>query len=425
MIAVGIDIGKNKHAAAVVDELGRTVSRPEFYANNREGAVKLLEDLAKVAPPEASRVGMEATGNYWLAFRDFLAGAGYQVDVINPIVTSASIAGDVRGRKSDKGDAVAIARVVLAGGLPPRRGADAQSRRLMSLTRHRSFLVAQRADMKKHLQGMLDVVFPEFHTLFGDGLTAFALHLLRAYPTARTLSRAHRTAVAKVVKAHTRGRDALAEAGRLVAVAKESLGVDSEVQDVVGECVVSAVKSILDMDGRIEEMEDRIRAFDEPELAKIISKIKGSGKLLPKVIAAEYGDVSRFETDPRTGKGRGMAKRMLAFAGAEPRIRESGAWKGSVHMSKRGSGALRTALMQAAFTISQNDDYFKSVYDRQIGAGKHHNVALSHVVEKLLEVVCSLWRSGRTYTVQAPGRRVVDNQVRESKKDENSPLLKP
>lgn len=100
----------------------------------------------------------------------------------------------------------------------------------MSLTRHRSFLVAQRADMKKHLQGMLDVVFPEFHTLFGDGLTAFALHLLRAYPTARTLSRAHRTAVAKVVKAHTRGRDALAEAGRLVAVAKESLGVDSEVR---------------------------------------------------------------------------------------------------------------------------------------------------------------------------------------------------
>ena len=97
-----------------------------------------------------------------------------------------------------------------------------------------------------------------------------------------------------------------------------------------------------------------------------------------------------------------MAKRMLAYAGAEPRIRESGKWKGTVRMSKRGSGALRTALMQIAFTISQNDAYFKAVYDRQMNANKHHKVALTFVVEKLLEVICSLWKSGRDYTVEKP-----------------------
>ena len=402
MIAVGIDIGKNKHAAAVVDELGRTVASPGFYANNREGARKLLGDLAKAAPPEASRVGMEATGNYWFAFHDFLVGAGYQVDVINPIVTSASIAGDVRGRKSDKGDAVAIARVVLTGGLPPRRGADAQSRRLMSLTRHRSFLVAQRADMKKHLQGMLDVVFPEFHTLFEDGLTTFALALLEAYPTAAALAKARRPAVARIVRAHTRGRDVEAEAEALVKAARTSLGVDSDVSGALGDCIVLSVKSILDMNRRIKTVEEEIEAFEAPKLAAIISKIKGAGKLLPKVIAAEYGDISRFEADPRTGSKRGMAKRMLVYAGAEPRIRESGKWKGTIRMSKRGSGSLRTALMQIAFTISQNDAYFKAVYDRQMNANKHHKVALTFVVEKLLEVICSLWKSGRDYTVEKP-----------------------
>lgn len=402
MIAIGIDVGKGKHAVAAVDESGRQVVKPAFYNNDREGARRIVASLAKVAPPEGSRIGMEATGNYWLAIHDFLVEAGYQVDVINPIVTSASIAGDIRGRKSDKGDALVIARTVLTGDRAPRRSADVNSRRLMALTRHRSFMVAQRSDMNRHLQSMLDIVFPEFHTFFEDGFTTFALELLRAYPTAAALARAKRPAVAKIVKVHTRGRDVDAEADRLVKAAKESLAVGSGVSDTVGKCIVSSVESILAMSRRIGEIEAEIDAFEAPPLAKIISKIKGSGSLLPKVIAAEYGDISRFETDPRTGKKRGMSKRMLAYAGAEPRIRESGKWKGTIHMSKRGSGSLRTALMQIVFTISQNDAYFKAIYDSQIKAGKHHKVALSHVIEKLLDVICSLWKSGRSYTVEKP-----------------------
>lgn len=402
MIAIGIDIGKGKHAAAAVDESGRQVFKPAFYANNREGAEALLKILTRVAPPETSRIGMEATGNYWFAFHDFLARAGYQVEVINPIVTSASIAGDIRGRKSDKGDAIAIARVVLAEDRAPRRNADATSRSLMALTRQRSFMVAQRSDMKRHLLCMLDVVFPEFHTLFEDGLTPFALSLLEAYPTAAALAKAKRPAVARIVKAHTRGRDAEAEAEALVKAARTSLGVDSDVSGALGDCIVLSVKSILDMNRRIETVEEEIDAFEAPKLAAIISKIKGAGKLLPKVIAAEYGDISRFEADPRTGSKRGMAKRMLAYAGAEPRIRESGKWQGTIHMSKRGSGALRTALMQIAFTISQNDAYFKAVYDKQMNANKHHKVALSFVVEKFLNVICSLWKSGKDYSEKKP-----------------------
>ena len=91
MIAIGIDIGKGKHAAAVIDDAGRQLCRPAFYNNDREGAEKLVAALAKIAPPTEARIGMEATGNYWIPFHDLLVNAGYAVDVINPIVTSASI----------------------------------------------------------------------------------------------------------------------------------------------------------------------------------------------------------------------------------------------------------------------------------------------------------------------------------------------
>ncbi|MCQ2173489.1 MAG: IS110 family transposase, partial [Bacteroidales bacterium] len=353
MIAIGIDIGKGKHAAAVVDGLGKPLCNSAFYENNREGAEKLLAALATVAPPsDDTRIGMEATGGYWFAFHDFLVKAGYRVDVINPIVTSASISGDIRGRKTDKGDALAIARVLLRDETLPRRNTDTASRRLMALTRHRSFLVEQRSGMKRHLQSTLDVAFPEFHTFFEDPSSTFAMQLLHAYPSARALSRAKRPAVAKLVAKYTRGKDANEEAERLVKAARDSLAAESDVSDTVGACVRSSVECIFGMDAQIEKVEADIQEFEMPELGKIISKIKGSGKLLPKVIAAEFGDISRFEKDPKTGKSSGMHKRLLAYAGAEARVRESGKWKGQTHMSKRGSGALRTALMQISFTIS-------------------------------------------------------------------------
>ncbi len=255
MTAVGIDIGKGRHALAVVDEIGKPLCKSTFYENNREETEKMLAVLAKLAPRETSRIGMEATGNYWFPIHDFLVRAGYRVDVINPIVTSASTAGNIRGRRTDRTDALAIALVVLRGDIPSRHSADAASRRLMALTRHRSFLVRRRSDMKRRLLGCLAVAFPEFKSLFGRALTASMPELLRRYPTAKAMSRARRPAVAKLLSKVVRGKDA-----------------------------------------EIDEAEKAIEAFKPPRLAAIISQIKGSGQLLPKVIAAEFGNIASPST---------------------------------------------------------------------------------------------------------------------------------
>ncbi len=54
-----------------------------------------------------------------------------------------------------------------------------------------------------------------------------------------------------------------------------------------------------------------------------------------------------------------------------------------------------------ANSIRMYDPFFKALYDEKIKT-KHHNVALFYVVAKLLNVVCSLYRSRRNYTVQPP-----------------------
>ena len=82
---------------------------------------------------------MESTGNYWRAFYDHLTKAGCRVDVINPIVTKASSAGDIRGRKTDKRDALMIADVVFRGNYVSKPAENGPERGLKVLTRQRGF----------------------------------------------------------------------------------------------------------------------------------------------------------------------------------------------------------------------------------------------------------------------------------------------
>jgi transposase len=88
----------------------------------------------------------------------------------------------------------------------------------------------------------------------------------------------------------------------------------------------------------------------------------------------------------------------MAFAGMDPTKSESGetvASDGS--MSKRGSGALRWAFMQAADCARKYDPYFGDYYDSLVARGKHHYVALSAVARKLCGVILALLRDRREY----------------------------
>ncbi len=401
MIAVGIDIGKEKHAAAILDAGGRPLAKPAFFDNTHDGARKLWALIARHAGGDTVRVGMEATGNCWKPFHDFLAARGAEVDVMNPIVSSASMAGDVRGRKTDKRDAVVIAGIVARGERPAYRPEGEDERGLKCVTRQRRLLVSDRSGMKNRLRDQLLESFPEFPALFNDLFAPLPLALLDRWPGVVELARARRDSVAKVVKANSRGKDAAKEAERIIAAAKDSICFAHPPPKSAALCIRSTLRALRDLDANIEEIEAEIQKCKRPDMARLLDGIKGAGQILPMVIASEFGGFERFEALSSADAGSRMAKRMLAFAGCEPRIRESGKWKGQTKVSKRGSGQLRLALYLIANSIRMNDAYFKAVYDEKAKT-KHHSVALFYVIRKLLDVLCSLHKSGRTYSIMKP-----------------------
>ena len=108
--------------------------------------------------------------------------------------------------------------------------------------------------------------------------------------------------------------------------------------------------------------------------------IPGLGELSAAAILAEYGDIKNFSSP----------NKMLAFAGLEPSVIESGTLQSNGKMVKHGSGHLRYSIMNSAMIILRFSPTFYDYYLKKRSEGKCHRVALSHVCKKLIRVIYSL-----------------------------------
>ena len=106
--------------------------------------------------------------------------------------------------------------------------------------------------------------------------------------------------------------------------------------------------------------------------------IPGIGPINGGMILGEIGDISRF-SKPR---------KLLAFAGLDPSVYQSGNFYAKkTRMSKRGSSALRYALMNAAHNVVKYNATFKEYYDSKRAEGRSHYNALGHCAGKLVRVI--------------------------------------
>ena len=104
-------------------------------------------------------------------------------------------------------------------------------------------------------------------------------------------------------------------------------------------------------------------------LDSVIMTIPCVGYINGGMILGETGDIHRFATP----------NQLLAFAGLDPSVYQSGDFNAShTRMSKRGSRALKYALVNATHNVVKNNATFKLYYDKKIAEGRAHYNALGH-----------------------------------------------
>ena len=166
MNAAGIDVSSRKSTVAVLRPFGEVVRLPFDVAHNTEGLASLAEQLK--ALDGETRVVLEHTGRYYEPVAKALHEAGLYVSAVNPLLIKEYGANSLRRVKTDKADAVKIARYALDNWADLRDYTPMDTIRYDLKTLNRQFQLAskQRTASANNLIALLEQSFPGIRKCF-------------------------------------------------------------------------------------------------------------------------------------------------------------------------------------------------------------------------------------------------------------------
>lgn len=386
MYFIGIDISKYKHDCCIISAADQKVVSKVTINNNKAGFDELLTIINSLSNPEDIRIGFESTAHYALNLELFLESSLLTFMEVNPVLISEyKKSKTLRRTKTDSVDCESIARWLMTVEYKPHSKGFYHAYSLKSLTRLRDKLIRQRSFYLVKITNVLDHTFPEFKPFFNERLSKTALYLLENYGSAEKMARMNSASFEKL-RSLSRGKFSPQQFLQLKELAANTVGVNNSIFDVELNSLLSLYKSLVK---EIDTIEKEINKLIE-EVHPHYMSIPGIGPLSAAVIYSEYGDISNF-----TNSGQ-----MLAFAGIEPGINESGTESHGGKMVKRGSSQLRYTLINCCLPLIRFDMTFATYYAKKRGEGKPHRVAITHVAKKLIRVIYALERQDIDFNAQ-------------------------
>ena len=381
-IYIGIDIAKYKHDFCIISSTGEVIVQNNSFENNKKG-FQLFFSYLKPYNKADVQILFESTAHYSMNLELELIDQGYSFMKMNGLIIKQFFkAQTLRKTKTDKADAFALTHYLMANTYKPNSNRLYHIYSLKSLCRTRDRLVRERSKFKIYITNELDKSFPEIKKFFDNKISITLLYILEKYK--------NKNKIALMKDYDSRRKVSAANFSfprflQLKQLAKESIGHPTETSDFL---IQSYVKSINCLSEQIDSIEKQI-IESVRKLDTHILSIPGIAEISAGSIIAEFGDIKNFESP----------EKMLAFAGLEPSIRQSGTLSTEGHMVKHGSGYLRNTIMRVVNSLVMHDQVFNDYYNKKRDEGKHHLVAQSHVAKKLIRIIYTLETKGIDYDI--------------------------
>jgi len=390
MLYLGIDIAKNNHVATLIDSQSKSLFKGFSFTNTTDGGESLIAKLYNyIQSPSDVEIGMEATGHYWLSLYSFLVNLGFSVFVINPIQTDGWRKGiEIRKRKTDKIDSFLIADLLRYGDFVETSLSDESIMSLRNLTRFRHYLVGSIGDLKRKAICVLDQTFPEYQGVFSDTFGKTSSELLLHFQTADDFVSITAEQLEAVLSNVTMKSLAKSKLTHISEIAAKSFGLKF-CRDSFSLQLKLLIEQIRFIEAQVSDVESEIASILE-KLNSPITTIPGIGIITGATILSEIGDINRFSNPSK----------LVAYAGIDAAVIQSGENAGTYKMSKRGSPYLRKSLFQAALVASNFDPVFKAYYQKKRAEGKHHLTAVGAVARKLCYTIHAILKNNTPYEVQ-------------------------
>ena len=385
MNSVGIDVSNGRSMVAVLRPIGEVVSAPFEVRHDSASLLSLSQFLQELEGE--SRVVMEHTGRYYESIAKSLHEAGLFVSAVNPLLIKNYGGNSLRKVKTDKADAVKIAKYGLDNWAELRDYTPMDETRYNLKTMHRQFQLASkmRTALSNNLIALQEQSFPGIRKCFdsparSDGTQKwvdFTYTFWHVDCVRKGSLKAFTERYYRWCKRHGYNFSA-DKAVDVYALAKSAVVLVSK--DVTTKVLVQQAAAQLTSISRSVETyraEMNRLASTLPEYPIVMAQY-GVGTSFGPQLMAEIGDVRRFA----------RKQSLVAFAGVDPAPNDSGdKTSRSNKTTKRGSPYLRKTLfcvMSMLLQKSPADDPIYQFLDRKRSEGKPYYVYMTAGANKFL-----------------------------------------
>jgi transposase len=355
-----MDVHKRFIEVCIIDAAGKVVFRGQVVCERKQ-----LERFCRGKFKKTDRAALEATGNTWSVVA-IVQPFVKQVVVSNPLKTKAIAEAKI---KTDKVDALVLAQLLRCDYLPLVWQPDAETQHFRGLMTHRTGLMTQRSRIKNRIQSLLArwLLSPPCKVLWTKTGMAWLKSIIPSLPAHEQLA----------MESNCRQLDS---------VDRELVLLD---QKLAGE------------------------AYNDPRV-QLLMTLPGINYAVAMGLLAALGDISRFRDGDHAA----------SYLGLVPSTRQSANHCYHGHITKAGSGTVRSLLTQAAQHVSRHPGPLGAFF-RRLAKRKNRNVAITATARKLVLVALLMLKNNEPYRYARPAlMRQKFSHLGETATGKRSPVLR-
>jgi len=392
-VLVGIDPGRDKHQAAIIDAAGIALCKPFRFKPDFAGFNKLLKQLNTLElkiNPRNCVIAIERSCNLWRTLAHYLHSKGFSVVLVSPVITKRSrpfFNHDFS--KTDPKDALLVASNARNGYFDFFRDFSDQVRAMHQLSLTYDKLRKNLVQNKQRLRDQIQLVFPEFLSVINSDIDT-ARMLLRDYFLPRHYLQLDGEAVAEQMEAVSRKQHGKETLNKLIELAQNSVGIP--VPEELEEAVRLTIRSWITM---LETVQTQMKVVIKQLIAlakqtryfEILTSLKGISEVMASFFVAETRVLEEFD----------HYKKLEKYAGHNLRQTQSGNYVGRRHISHIGNHRLSWVLYKMTEETARYIPEVRMKFlRRQLMLPKYRKniVAAS---SNLLKLIVALVRENRPY----------------------------
>ena len=399
---ITIDVSKEtSHVQGFLDN-NVPLSKPRKILHTKEGFSNILTIYNQMIYRTGIKptVFFEYTGVYHKTLMAYLKANNLSFIPIPPLVAAKVRKSDLRNKKTDARDCKTLSFVYYEDKVKKYYEPTKDEKRLKDLQRYYMITEKQYQEITVHLYEMIDTIYPFYKSIMSEFDCFTSLKFLQKYPHPDYVtSHREKTLIKDFMEITGHGEKYVTKViHKLLNVINDTIpgccNDDFEVE-MLKDYATQALFYKTRLNKTLEEI-NRIINQDSSKksLVENIDSIPGVARNTAARFIAEVSNVDRFKSP----------KALIAFAGTDPNISQSGIIDGKhLSITKCGNKRLRTILFIMVRSMIRKRvpaNPIKDFYKKKTQLGLPPKVVLVACINKLLGIIYQLNKTGEVFVLK-------------------------